>query len=392
MVTTSYPRFPGDFAGIFVKRVCNAISAKGVDVTVVAPNDDKSMEYEKSGNVTIHRFNYFIKRYQKIAYGYGGVVVNLKRNKLLYLILPLFITAFLIKIIRLAREADVIHANWIINGYMCALAGIITGTPVILTLRGEDVNQHKKSFVSRLISGILFRRIKMFTAVSGDFCGFLKDTGLPDEKVAFVPNGVEAKEPAPDDLSRFRRENCIDSGRTNILFVGSLIKRKGVEYLLRAMKRLGSDRVTLFIAGEGELKDELIAMAGELNIDDRVVFAGYQHNDTIPLWLASVDIFVLPSLSEGRPNVVLEALAHGVPVIATNIPGTSELIRDGENGLLCDPMDDLSLCEKLQILAGDEKLRSALSAGAKRFIVDEGLTWGNCADKYIRLYEKIVGG
>jgi glycosyltransferase involved in cell wall biosynthesis len=367
------------------------MSALGIEIDVVAPNDEKSKAHEKIGSIDVHRFNYFFKRFQKIAYGYGGIVVNLKRNKFLYLLAPLFILSFLFKVIKVARKCDVIHANWIINGYVSVLAGILTRKPVILTLRGEDVNQYKKkSFLYRSLSSIFFKRIDSFTAVSSEFCRFLKSIGIPEEKVFLVPNGVEKKNISSEELSRFKSEYKLDDENTNILFVGSLIERKGVEYLLKAFSSIKQDNVKLYIVGEGALKGGLISLAEKLKIHDNVVFAGYQHYDKIPYWLSSADIFVLPSLSEGRPNVILESLAYGVPTVATNIGGTNELINDGINGLLCEPKDADSLSERLNELINDAELQEKLSIGAKKFIIDEGLTWESCASNYIRLYERAV--
>ena len=91
VVTTSYPRYEGDFAGAFLLHICQELEKLGVEVTVVAPNDTQSKRYERHGNVTIRRFNYFFKSYQKIAYGYGGIPVNLKSNPWLVFLLPFFL-------------------------------------------------------------------------------------------------------------------------------------------------------------------------------------------------------------------------------------------------------------------------------------------------------------
>jgi len=147
-----------------------------------------------------------------------------------------------------------------------------------------------------------------------------------------------------------------------------LAPEKGVKYLLGAFAKLRKDmRAKLIIIGEGQCRKELEAMTASLAIQNDVNFLGYRDNPF--KYLAKSDIFVLPSLYEGLPNVILESQACGVPVIATRcVGGIQELICDGKNGMLADPADELSLYTAMHKMAGDKQLRNRFKEEATKGI------------------------
>jgi glycosyltransferase involved in cell wall biosynthesis len=153
------------------------------------------------------------------------------------------------------------------------------------------------------------------------------------EKVKVIYNGMNL-----DDfwklLSRedLRNKLGLDPDTFYVIFVGSLVERKGLAYLIDAVRRIRRDNVRLLILGDGELREKVERLAAE---DKNIIFLGYKHNAVE--YAKASDLLVLPSIYEGLPNVVLEAMAIGTPVIATNIYGISELIQDNVNGLLVPP-------------------------------------------------------
>jgi glycosyltransferase involved in cell wall biosynthesis len=137
-----------------------------------------------------------------------------------------------------------------------------------------------------------------------------------------------------------------------VLFVGNLVAVKGVDVLLKAWSRLAAAGVLgsedrLAIVGDGPERGRLQAQAEALGLGPRVAFAGAVAFAEVPRWMAASDVLCLPSRSEGTPNVVVEALASGVPVVATRVGGVPELVRQGENGLLVPPEDAPALAEAL---------------------------------------------
>jgi glycosyltransferase involved in cell wall biosynthesis len=150
-----------------------------------------------------------------------------------------------------------------------------------------------------------------------------------------------------------------------ILYSGRFHRQKGVRYLLEAFvllkERYSSDfPLLLLLAGDGPEREALEAKFGNV-LGDSCRFLG--HREDMPDLLAATDLFVLPSLWEGCPMVILEAWAAGVPVIATDVPGTRDLIRDGENGLLVPPKDPVALAEAIERLWKDPPLREQLVTG-----------------------------
>jgi len=172
------------------------------------------------------------------------------------------------------------------------------------------------------------------------------------------------------------------------LFVGWLIPRKGCEYLLNAIKEIitKEKNILLLIIGEGILENKLKNLTKELQIQDKVQFLGKKAPPEIPFYMNASDIFVLPSLSEGKPNVVGEAMASGLPVIATDINGTSDFITNNKNGFLIPKENSKILAERLLQLLKNPKLRIKLGKEARNSVKD--LTWENCAKEYLKVYSK----
>ena len=146
----------------------------------------------------------------------------------------------------------------------------------------------------------------------------------------------------------------------------------------------------LVIIGSGILENEMKNLANELNVNDDVIFAGSKSPEEMYNWYGAANMFVLPSLSEGRPNVILEAMASELPIVATNIDGTNEVIRDGKNGLLVPVKDVGALAKAMTKILKSKELTLKLSKAAREDIVNRGYTWESCAKKYIDIYNKAI--
>ena len=395
MATTSYPRYEGDFAGAFLSHICEELGKLDVEVTIVCPNDGQSKIYERHGNIRIKRFNYFPRRHKGIAYGHGGIPANLKKKPWLVFSLPFFVYGFFRNVLSAARTCHIIHANWIPTGYLCTLIKFLVRKPLILTVRGNDVNlyQHmRRTF--RLLSRIFFPHIDLVTTVSDEFAAFLrKEAIVTPQRVYVIPNGVSDTEIEDRQLQIHKRRHALSTDRCTAIFVGSLTSLKGVRWLVEAWDLVVEEcpKAKLLIIGDGDDRQCLETMARELNLEKTVIFCGYQETYTIPYWLACADIFVLPSLFEGRPNVLLEAFQSQLPVIATDIAGIRELVQDGVNGFLVPQKDSRALAENILKLYSSERLRKRMGKAGKESIRAGGLTWENCAEQYQRLYTHLLG-
>jgi glycosyltransferase involved in cell wall biosynthesis len=213
----------------------------------------------------------------------------------------------------------------------------------------------------------------------------LIEIGVTPERIARIPNGVEIEQIG-------RKANYELWREVTVIFVGRLHPQKGVDILLSAFKQVQEELPQfswcLRLVGEGELRNGLEAMAHQLAVDRAVEFLG-QVDDPF-LLLGQSDIFVLPSRSEGMSNALLEAMAHGLPCIVTDVAGNNEVIRHNENGMVVQPEDDDSLAAAIVSLAMDHDLRERLGQEAFR-TVQEGYSLDSAANQYIALYADLLG-
>ena len=300
----------------------------------------------------------------------------------LVLVVPLMLTALFARTLRESLRCDLVHANWAICGAVAGLAGLLTRKPVVTTLRGDDVNSTRRSLVSRIFLRLSIRLSRAVVTVSDDLrLSLISDYGVPEVRVHTIPNGV-----GDAFLAQGEQRSANPSGdRLRLITVGSLIPRKNLGFLLRALAKL-PPTVDLSLVGSGEELSTLQNLARDLGIADRVAFLGKRDPAEIPGLLARHDLFVLPSLSEGRSNAVYEAMAAGLAVLASDIPGTREQIDDGTTGFLFPLERDSELVELLARLNSDRALLQATGAAAHRWIVENGYTWTAARDRYLDLF------
>ena len=207
-----------------------------------------------------------------------------------------------------------------------------------------------------------------------------------NRNVFVIPNAIELSEFAGLSREKARRELQIDIDDRIMLFVGGLRSVKGVEFLIQAMSIVGRhySKVKLLIVGDGKERQSLESLTRKLDLERLVNFIGGTSHKNILGYMAASDVFVLPSLSEGFPNVLLEAMAVGLPIVATNVRGIPEIIKDGENGFLVDPKDAEGIAEKvLQFLANDD-LRQRISRNNKERV--KGYSWESAIEKLEEVY------
>jgi glycosyltransferase involved in cell wall biosynthesis len=219
-------------------------------------------------------------------------------------------------------------------------------------LRGIDV-QH----------AIISRALHRHVAVSRHVAWRLHDRfDVPGEKIVVIPNAVALGPRAPRDAA-LRARVLLGQRAPLVLTVARLDAQKGVAYLLDAAAEV--PEAVFVIAGEGPERASLEARAASLEIAHRVRFLG--HRRDVPALLAIADLFVLPSLWEGLPLSILEAMAAGIPVVATRIGGTDELVRDGETGTLAPPENGSALAEAIRAVLYDRERALRMAAAARAF-------------------------
>ena len=206
-----------------------------------------------------------------------------------------------------------------------------------------------------------------------------RQMGLPMSRFSIVHNGVEVPEPAADAVAALRKEYtaAAPNGQaaapfeTLLLFVGRLVEHKNLPRLLDAFARVAAERphVRLLLVGGGPLHDTLAARIRELKLDDRALLLG-ERPDVAALMKAA-DLLVAPSLREGMSNVILEAMALGLPVLATRVGGTPEVIEDGLHGVLVDPIDTQALADAMLQLIDDPVRRQAIGQAGRQKVLEQ---------------------
>jgi glycosyltransferase involved in cell wall biosynthesis len=225
------------------------------------------------------------------------------------------------------RPIDLIDAHYIYpDGYAAVMLGEALKIPVILTARGTDITQFPRMPLIRPQIRKALTKARGLIAVSSQLKKGIVDLGIEDEKVAVIPNGIDRQIFFPRDRAQMRRKLGLDTGSKIIITVGGLIPRKGIDRLIDAIGHLNIDQVKLYVIGEGPERAALEAKIAKLNLTDKVFLIGSRLQSELMEWYSAADLFCLASHHEGCPNVVIEAIACGTPVVATDAEGVEDLI------------------------------------------------------------------
>jgi glycosyltransferase involved in cell wall biosynthesis len=370
MLTTSFPRYPGDFAGHFVAELAEALSARGHTVEVVAPHAPgldaaESWEVPGAAPIQVTRFRYAPDTLERVAYG-DGIPSNVKRDPRALAALPAFGRALKRVAAEASRRSDVVHAHWAPTAALAASDAMVA--PVVVTLHGSDVALAERGGLwRRLLERGLARPTVAVIAVSDDLAARLR-ASLPDTKLpplTVIPTGVESAL-----LERARPDREPDEPVT-IAYVGRLLESKGVLDLADAMASLAPD-LRLVVAGDGPAREAMAASLARRGIaDDCVSWLGALPHDEALDVMAKADIVVVPSHAEGAGLVALEASALGTCVIATRT-GIMPAVLDNEQ--LVEPRDPASLGAALLHLSTDRDERRRLAAAARDRVAAQ-YTW-----------------
>jgi glycosyltransferase involved in cell wall biosynthesis len=285
----------------------------------------------------------------------------------------------LIKILRDFR-ADLVHSHEFTMAIYGAAAAKRADARHVITMHGGLY--YATAWRRRAALRWATRRSAALVGVSVATAQALRDIlGIDDSKVHVVPNGIPLRTGARD---RLRTELGLAPGELLIVSVGSLYPVKGHAVLIDALAKLRDRRGwSLAIAGRGEEEPRLRAQAAAAGIGDRVHFLGFR--DDIADILAAGDLFTMPSLSEGLPLALVEAMSFGLPVVVTRVGGVPEVVTDGVEGLLVPPSDPGALAAALGALLDDASRRRQMGDAARtRALRDYALS--TMADRYERLY------
>lgn len=216
--------------------------------------------------------------------------------------------------------------------------------------------------------------------------------GVEETKIRIVPNGVDTHRFKPSEKENTIRQELGLGNSPCVLFVGSLIPRKGLNFLVEAARKIVKENsdTTFLIVGDGPLKNELIRTLKKWNLSGNFRFFGKVTEKELPGLYNSADVFVLPSIQEGQGIVLLEAQASGKPVVAFDIGGVNEFVRNGETGYLVKRGDCKELADALLKLLDNKGLAQQLGEKGRSF-VEQNFTWDICAEKMLKVYLTALG-
>jgi glycosyltransferase involved in cell wall biosynthesis len=375
------PEFPPPLVGggaYHVYNLARELTRKGVDVKVFA----LSLE------------NTFFKR-TKVEMHFGKVqVLRVPASRT-----PKFNYQFAPKLISLLlkENPDIIHAH----GYQvfttdaALMASITKKTPLVLTLHGFprsfDSLAHRAHF--NLIGKGVLERAEKIISVSHRVALEFRAIGVPQEKIAIIPNGIDLEEykqlPMGDS---FRKRLDIKDTEKIVLTIGRLEKIKGFQYLIRALpsiiEEVGSTK--LVIAGpDFNYGAQLKRLTEEANVQDNVIFYGPINGKEKFEAFSAANIVAVPSIYEGFGMLLLEAMAAGKPLVATNTGAAPEIIQNGKNGILVNPSDVEDLAGRITELLSDDQLMNLIGQESRKTV--EAFNWEKVSEQIHKLYIDCLG-
>lgn len=396
VLTSTFPRWPGDKDPPFVYELCRRL-CKIFRVMVLAPHAPGAKTREALEGLDVFRFRYFWEAGERLAYGSrqggGGILANLKQQPWCYGLVPLFFLAEVIAVVRLLRREriDLIHAHWLIpQGLAAVLAARLArvSVPILCTSHGADL------FALR---GSLWEAIKRFiigsssglTVVSQTMRDRLLTMAGDIAPIRVIPMGVDLEERFFPSLKPRKKQS--------LLFVGRLVEKKGLEYLIRALPPIlkKHPEVTLTIVGSGPEEAAARSLCGALGVMRQVRFCGALPNTEVTALYQASEVLIFPSVvakdgdQEGFGLVMVEAMGCECAVIATDLPAIRDIVVDGKTGLIVPAKNPAALADKILMLLENSELRTSLGRDGRSFVW-ERYDWQSIAALYQAFFEELM--
>jgi glycosyltransferase involved in cell wall biosynthesis len=379
VVASTFPASAQDSAPAFVRDLA-VHESTGYDTTVLVPAVPGGERDQDVSGLRVHRFRYFPRRWEDLAE--GAILENLRQRRTRWLQVVPFLIAETLALRRMVRkfDPDILHVHWIIPQGVAALLGR-RGRPMLVTTLGGDIYGLRDPISRRVIAAVL-RRSAAVTTMNSDMQDRLVELGAQPGQVAVLPMGADV-----DGIRSLSEGITSEPGR--ILFVGRLVEKKGVAVLIEALRRLPEGSFSLIVVGDGPLRTQLMAAAAGLP----VTFRGALHRSELAREYARASAVVFPSVAaasgdqDGLPVALLEAMAAGRPVLASDLPGLRDAIVDGESGLLFPPGDSDVLARMLRDVLTDPERAAALGRGAWERA--EQYSVSSVGERYLALLDRI---
>ncbi|MCP5094128.1 MAG: glycosyltransferase family 4 protein [Chloroflexi bacterium] len=389
-ITTSFPRFPSDYAGVFVYDLARGLVQLGVNIHVVAPHTPGTERQELIDGIHVTRFPYFYPaKWQKVAYG-AGIPTNLRRSWLSRLQIPFFLFGFLRQVIRVTKDSDLVHAHWVEPGLLAQLGRRLHPQPMVLSV-------HRYNPPGRMGK-------QLYDYVFGNADYVLFNSHFTEQRCR-QENEIQAGGVIPPgiDLDKFQpkwtlSQDDLHANQEKMLVfgLGSLLPVKGWIHLVEALPLIRQQvDCQIVIGGQGPEYDRLLARAEQLQVRDNLTLLGRLDTAEVPSWMQRADVFVLPSIAhksgdtEALGMVLVEAMACGTPCVASNVGGIADIVEDGVNGFLVESAQPEMLADKIVALLQNEPLRKQMGE-AGRHKVEVLFSLNRVAERVLGIYEQLL--
>lgn len=389
VLTSTYPRTEGDNEPRFVADLCSEL-ATNFDITVLTQSRPGAAKHEARENYEIFRFRYAPKALELLSEK-GGITTSLKNNKLLWLLIPLFVFFQVLSVRRHLKSNRyfAIHAHWLIpQGLAAGIANTIVRNPVPLycTGHGGDIFGLKGKVLSRIKKWIIDQSACV-TVVSQSLKSYLQtELKVDPNKVLVIPMGT--------NLSEIFTPRDIDRKAGQIAFVGRLVEKKGLKYLIEVVPKLASrfGHLKLIVAGAGPDRPELEELTKRLDINQYVEFIGSRSHKQIARLYSSSELCVFPFVQatngdmEGFGLVVVEAMGCKCPVISGDVPAVKDIVTHKKTGIICEPRNSDQFAQTIIYLLENQELRTSLAKNAYLH-VNENFSWEIIGKRYAALFK-----
>lgn len=382
-VTTLFPRWAGDGRGPIILLIARALQKEGAEVLVISQHGPKSTSRENIDGVTVFRPRYmWPAKYEILQETGGGLPAAWEKKPVSRLLFPLLLIAQMSAILRFAKHYDVIHAQFTIPAMAATLTKPFHRKPIVTTVRGSDIYRIPKFTFGKLFNRIALGGSDKITVMSKDLQQATVALGIPESKFEYLP--------PPIDLERFQSAEWKDR-EPLILYIASLIPRKGPRFLIEAFKKIEQrfPNYRLIMIGSGPEEGMLKELVTQLDIREKVQFIPSQTQEQVADWLRRASLFVLPSLEEALGMVAVEALASGTPVVGSRVGGIPEVITP-ETGRLVTPGDADELAITISSLLESPEVLEQMSKNARPWVEANFYSHEQNARHLLRIFDALA--
>lgn len=390
-ITSTFPVDKKDTLAPWIGTLVRKIKSQDIDIEVFAPSYS-GIEQNFYYNIPVHRFRYAPSFLESLV-AYDGALAKLRKNRLFYFISLFYIFFGLIAVLRKVKKNtyQIIHVNWALpHGFFGIFAKLFSSSRLIITFYGAEFALADHIPFGRAMLRFIIKRADVVVAISNSTKRKVQE--LENVQVRVIP----LTSPIQPTKKNAKYKNYNNQHKKNILFVGRLIERKGLPYLVDAINNIPlKENVHLDIVGEGPVSNVIQEKINSLNLSGRVTLHGRVSEKQLNKLYDNCTMFVLPAITdkwgdtEGLGVVILEAMSYSKPVIASRVGGIVDIVKDNVNGILVPEKNSIELRRAILLILHNKRLRENLSRNGFK-TVKHSFSWDNIIFQLKKLYVEVL--